>query len=170
MKNKKNRPPLKPQSKPLWSKPGVASVSASGQVEIDPVKTLESTLAPTERDTELVATRESTMDMPEITLSRNLLQANTVDEPRVVAESLLAEVQSHLAKRTELVRRLREEIAATELRLEQLKRTAASLMPDRMAALIKEKKAKKGRLGPVTSTAVKGESTTDNNAESTNGT
>jgi hypothetical protein len=76
------------------------------------------------------------------------------------AEPLLAEVQSFLAKRSELAKRLKEEIAATELRLEQLRKTAASLMSEKSLPVAKEKKPKKARLA-VASDATQPEPTSD---------
>lgn len=62
------------------------------------------------------------------------------------ATPLIAEVQSFLSKRDELSRKLSEEIAATEARLVELKKTAAALFPERATAaptVNKDKKAKK---------------------------
>ncbi len=58
---------------------------------------------------------------------------------------LLAEVQSFIQKREELARKLADEIAATETKLAELKRTAAALFPENAAPVSapKEKKAKK---------------------------
>lgn len=68
------------------------------------------------------------------------------------AEPLLAEVQSFLAKRSELAKRLKEEIAATESRLEQLRKTAASLMSEKSPPAAKEKKPKKARTAATSET------------------
>ncbi len=60
------------------------------------------------------------------------------------APSLLDEVQSFLAQREELAKKLAEEIAATEQKLVELKKTAAQLFPETAAAAApKDKKAKK---------------------------
>ena len=56
--------------------------------------------------------------------------ANPASPDNEVATPLLAEVQSFLSKRDELARKLAEEIAATEAKLAELKRTAASLFPE----------------------------------------
>ena len=58
--------------------------------------------------------------------------------------TLLEEVQSFLAQREELAKKLAEEIAATEQKLADLKKTAAQLFPEAAAAAAtKDKKAKK---------------------------
>jgi hypothetical protein len=58
---------------------------------------------------------------------------------------LLAEVQSFIERREELSRKLADEIAATEARLVELKRTAAALFPESAASATapKDKKPKK---------------------------
>ena len=53
-------------------------------------------------------------------------------------------MQSFLAQREELAKKLAEEIAATEQKLAELKKTAAQLFPETVtAAAPKDKKAKK---------------------------
>ena len=62
------------------------------------------------------------------------------------AAPLLAEVQLFLSRREELARKLADEIAVTEARLAELKRTAAALFPESSAAVVnvaKDKKPKK---------------------------
>ena len=59
------------------------------------------------------------------------------------AGSVFDEVQAFLAQRTELTKKLAEEIEATEKKLAELKRTAALLAPQAARATTKEKKAKK---------------------------
>jgi hypothetical protein len=56
---------------------------------------------------------------------------------------LLAEVQSFLSKREELARKLAEEIAATEAKLAELRKTAASLFPESTPAVSPVGKDKK---------------------------
>lgn len=58
---------------------------------------------------------------------------------------LLAEVQSFIQRREELARKLADEIAATETKLVELKKTAAALFPETTApaSAPKDKKAKK---------------------------
>jgi hypothetical protein len=56
---------------------------------------------------------------------------------------LMAEVQNFLATRDELAKKLAEEIAATEKKLAELKRTAVLLYPQATVAANKDKKAKK---------------------------
>jgi hypothetical protein len=56
---------------------------------------------------------------------------------------LLAEVQSFLSKREELARKLAEEIAATEAKLAELRKTAASLFPESTPAATPMGKDKK---------------------------
>ena len=55
---------------------------------------------------------------------------------------MLDEVQSFLAQREELAKKLAEEIAATEQKLADLKKTAAQLFPE-TASAPKDKKSKK---------------------------
>jgi hypothetical protein len=64
---------------------------------------------------------------------------------------LLDEVQSFLAAREELAKKLASEIAATEKKLAELKKTAALLFPAAAAAPAgaKEKKPKKAKARPV---------------------
>lgn len=119
MKNKKNRHIHKPNPKPAWPKPGVETPP------VDPVRTLETTL------------------MPPVVIEESGLSVPVVEVSALSTEPLLAEVQSFLAKRIELARRMKEEIAATELRLEQLRRNLASLMPERAVVVAKDKKLKK---------------------------
>ena len=59
-----------------------------------------------------------------------------------VSGSLMDEVQSFMTLRDELSRKLAAEIEATELKLAELKETAASLFPQNSEAT-EEKKAKK---------------------------
>lgn len=58
---------------------------------------------------------------------------------------LLAEVQSFIQRREELSRKLADEIAATEAKLVELKKTAAALFPESAssASATKDKKPKK---------------------------
>jgi hypothetical protein len=59
---------------------------------------------------------------------------------------LLAEVQSFIQRRSELAKKLTDEIAATEAKLAELKRTAAALFPENnraAPAASKDKKTKK---------------------------
>src|SRR5688572_15272591 len=58
------------------------------------------------------------------------------------ANPLLAEVQSFLNRRDELARKLADEIAATEAKLEELRRTAAAFFSEnaRVAGAAKDKK------------------------------
>lgn len=68
--------------------------------------------------------------------------------PAFVADEalfLLTEVQTFLNKRSELADRLAREITATERRLEELRRTAALLSPDAIAAVESAKPEKKGK-------------------------
>ncbi|WP_425618948.1 hypothetical protein NA78x_002669 [Anatilimnocola sp. NA78] len=80
------------------------------------------------------------------------------------ATPLLAEVQSFLSKRDELARKLAEEISATEAKLIELKRTAASLFPETAAApaaAIKDKKLKKLPKAKPLPTKAEGATTTE---------
>jgi hypothetical protein len=58
-------------------------------------------------------------------------------------DGLDKEVEAFLAQREQLAQRLAHEIAATEQRLEELKRTAALLFPEAPSPPAKERKAKK---------------------------
>lgn|GEM_PF-4402476 len=59
------------------------------------------------------------------------------------AHPLMAEVESFLSKRDELARKLALEIEATEKKLAELKKTAASLFPEAATHEQPDKKAKK---------------------------
>ncbi|QDU28122.1 hypothetical protein ETAA8_32220 [Anatilimnocola aggregata] len=93
-----------------------------------------------------VTTEESTSSE-----SAGAASAAAADSTAVIASSeaatpLLAEVQSFLSKRDELARKLADEITATEAKLAELKRTAASLFPENNNAatlVTKDKKLKK---------------------------
>jgi hypothetical protein len=65
--------------------------------------------------------------------------------PSAEGMPLLAEVQSFIQRREELARKLADEIAATETRLAELKKTAAALFPETSAPVSapKDKKPKK---------------------------
>jgi hypothetical protein len=58
-------------------------------------------------------------------------------------DPLVDEVQSFLQRRESLAQKLAEEIAATEKKLAELKRTAALLYPEKAAAVLKDRKVKK---------------------------
>lgn len=67
--------------------------------------------------------------------------AAPVEQP----DSLMAEVESFLSKRDELAQKIAAEIEATELKLAELKKTAASLFPESTSggpAALKAKKPK----------------------------
>ena len=80
-------------------------------------------------------------------------QAEPVDSPTITEQSasiaraegtpLMDEVQSFLAARDELAKKLAAEIAAMEKKLAELKRTAALLFPANDTPTLKEKKPKK---------------------------
>lgn len=82
---------------------------------------------------------------PSSTSEDNCSEPTTVAAPSIPEKSLplMAEVQTFLATRDELAKKLAEEIAATEKKLAELKRTAAMLYPAAVAPPGKEKKAKK---------------------------
>ena len=69
----------------------------------------------------------------------------TLVAPPTAGTPLLAEVQSFIQRREELSRKLADEIAATEARLVELKKTAAALFPESAAPVSapKDKKLKK---------------------------
>lgn len=83
---------------------------------------------------------DSTSNKPAVAPEGPLITA--VAEP---ATPLLAEVQSFLSRRDELARKLADEIAATEAKLEELRRTAAAFFPEnaKAAGPTKDKKPKK---------------------------
>lgn len=60
-----------------------------------------------------------------------------------MGQTLMEEVQFFLAQREELAKKLAEEIAATEQKLADLKKTAAQLFPETASGAAKDKKAKK---------------------------
>jgi hypothetical protein len=62
------------------------------------------------------------------------------DEP---THPLMAEVETFLSKRDELARKLAEEIEATEKKLAELRKIAASLFPENVSSGPTDKKAKK---------------------------
>jgi len=83
--------------------------------------------------------RENAVTTPEDTAAANEPAAATAQPATPItaigeATPLLAEVQSFLSKRDELARKLAEEITATEAKLAELKKTAASLFPETAAA------------------------------------
>ncbi len=63
--------------------------------------------------------------------------------PHEQVDPLMTEVETFLSKRDELARRFAEEIAATELKLAELKRTAASLFPESVSSAQSSQKTKK---------------------------
>ena len=74
--------------------------------------------------------------------------------PHEQVEPLMAEVETFLSKRDELARRFTEEIAATEQKLAELKKTAASLFPESVSSGQSNLKTKK----PKAKAATKSES------------
>ena len=73
-------------------------------------------------------------------------EATLVSAPAEPSTPLIAEVHSFLSRRDELARKLSEEIAATEAKLIELRKTAAALFPEKTTAapsVSKDKKAKK---------------------------
>lgn len=83
---------------------------------------------------------------PAVSAASAAPEAALVTAPAEPATPLIAEVQSFLSKRDELAKKLSEEIAATEAKLIELKKTAAALFPERAAAapsVSKDKKVKK---------------------------
>lgn len=66
--------------------------------------------------------------------------------PMAEGNSLLAEVEQFLQQRQELAQKLAAEIAATERKLADLRKTAAALFPEGDRSARPEKKAKKPRL------------------------
>lgn len=92
--------------------------------------------------------------------------ASTASTPESCA--LLDEVQSFLAAREELAKKLASEIAATEKKLAELKKTAAMLFPTAVAApAAKEKKVKKAKTKAASQPEVSEAASppTDNTAE-----
>lgn len=92
------------------------------------------------RETAVITTIEDSA--PEEVSSPN---ATTETAGGDAGSPLLAEVQSFLNKREELARKLADEIAATETKLAELKKTAAALFPEStpVAQLVKDKKVPK---------------------------
>jgi hypothetical protein len=88
---------------------------------------------------------------------KNVAPPKTAEQPAATAPEstlvsaepatpLIAEVHSFLSKRDELAKKLSEEIAATEAKLIELRKTAAALFPEKAGTAIaasKDKKAKK---------------------------
>lgn len=70
----------------------------------------------------------------------------TAAEP---VDPLMAEVESFLNKRDELARRIADEIAATEEKLAELKKTAASLFPESLNSDESIQKPKKPKPKPA---------------------
>lgn len=68
----------------------------------------------------------------------------------VEANALMEEVQTFLAKRAELAKKLAAEIEATEKKLADLKMTAASLFPANSTASPKDKKPLKVKAKRIT--------------------
>lgn len=66
------------------------------------------------------------------------------------ADSLMAEVESFLSRRDELAQKIAAEIEATELKLAELKKTAASLFPESASGGSATLKAKKPKPKAVT--------------------
>lgn len=64
-------------------------------------------------------------------------------------DPLMAEVESFLSKRDELARRIADEIAATEEKLADLKKTAASLFPETLSGEESVQKPKKPKPKPA---------------------
>lgn len=69
---------------------------------------------------------------------------NSSDKP-LAADPLVDEVQSFLRQRQELAQRLADEIAATEAKLAELKKTAAMLFPENYPSPNGAKKVKKAK-------------------------
>lgn len=90
------------------------------------------------RDSETVNAPEPTPAATDATNPPEPPESRAAEGP-----TLLEEVQSFLAQREELAKKLAEEIAATEQKLADLKKTAAQLFPETVAAAPKDKKAKK---------------------------
>ena len=91
------------------------------------------------------------------------IQAQT-DSPTVPHEEvapLMAEVETFLSKRDELARRFAEEIVATEQKLAELKKTAASLFPESVSGQSSQKTKK-----PKTKASTKSESASSADSQS----
>lgn len=99
----------------------------------------------------------------------------TADEPQEssvatspTCDSLVEEVQSFSDRRAALAQKLADEIAATEKKLAELKKTAALLFPENQAGPVKDRKAKKLKLKTAaraekTEPAASNETTTSEN-------
>lgn len=74
-------------------------------------------------------------------------------------DSLMAEVESFLSRRDELAQKIAAEIEATELKLAELKKTAASLFPESASGGPATLKAKKPK--PKTTTKAEPASSSD---------
>ena len=93
---------------------------------------------PKDRDTEPVNAPETTPAASEVEVSPESPASCTA-----AGQTLMEEVQLFLTQREELAKKLAEEIAATEQKLADLKKTAAQLFPETAASAPKDKKVKK---------------------------
>lgn len=82
------------------------------------------------------------------------------------SDSLMAEVESFLSKRDELAQKFAEEIEATELKLAELKKTAASLFPENAGSGAASQKAKKPKPKPAAKAEAASSSETPSPVES----
>lgn len=72
-------------------------------------------------------------------------QMNSPTMPDEQVGTLMAEVECFLSKRDELARKIADEIEATERKLAELKKTAASLFPESVSNGQSSQKAKKSK-------------------------
>ena len=73
-------------------------------------------------------------------------------ERTIPADSLVEEVQSFLDRRAALAKKLVDEIAATEKKLAELKKTAAMLFPENIPSIPRDKKTKKVKIKRIEKT------------------
>jgi hypothetical protein len=67
----------------------------------------------------------------------------------IASDPLVDEVQLFLERRTALAKKLADEIAATEKKLADLRKTAAMLFPEQPPSNVKDRKAKKLKTKPA---------------------
>ena len=90
------------------------------------------------------------------------VQTDSPTMPQEQVDPLMAEVETFLSKRDELAQRFADEIAATEQKLAELKKTAASLFPESVSSGQTNQKTKK----PKAKSAAKSESASSSDSPS----